>query len=230
MTSRVWALAGVLCGVVAGLAILAAVIVLAPESGATVASPSPGPSASPTAGATPPAATVASPGSSAAASGSASPGGSPAPSATRSLLHVGESAPVLAVPQVGGGFVDLGALRGHAVWLTFVAASCDACLDQLTLMSGFDARYEPNGLVVVAIDVRDSETAAAGMARKAGVTLPVGLDLDGHVQAEWDATTLPVHFFVDTEGVIRDAVAGVIGPDVAVRGLTSILPGVSVTP
>jgi hypothetical protein len=39
-----------------------------------------------------------------------------------------------------------------------------------------------------------------------------------------------VHFWIDKDGIVRDGALGGIGPDVMARGLTSIMPGVDVTP
>ncbi len=44
------------------------------------------------------------------------------------------------------------------------------------------------------------------------------------------ALALPVHFWIDTDGIVRDAALGGIGPDVMAAGLGTILPGVTVTP
>jgi hypothetical protein len=41
---------------------------------------------------------------------------------------------------------------------------------------------------------------------------------------------LPVHFWVDKDGIVRDGALGGLGPDVMATGLGSILPGVTVTP
>lgn len=97
-------------------------------------------------------------------------------------------------------------------------------------MNGFAVRYADEGLVVLAIDVEEEEGVVAAFATRFGATFPLGLDGDGSVTEAWDALALPVHFWVDAEGIVRDASLGGIGPDVMVRGLASILPGVDVTP
>ena len=45
----------------------------------------------------------------------------------------------------------------------------------------------------------------------------------------WDALALPVHFWIDKDGIVRDGALGGIGPDVMATGLKTILPGVDVT-
>jgi hypothetical protein len=41
---------------------------------------------------------------------------------------------------------------------------------------------------------------------------------------------LPVHYWIDKTGIVRDGALGGIGPDVMARGVAAILPGVTVTP
>jgi peroxiredoxin len=223
-------LAGLLSGVITGLAMLALVVALGPEPGIARATNSP--SAAPTTflgasgGPSSPASTMP-PGP----TGSAPlPSGTLGPAATTAALHVGQPAPALVVPQVGGGSIDLATLRGRPVWVSFIAASCTACVPELGLMNGFLARYSSANLVALAIDVRDDEGAAANVARQAGATFPFGLDLDGSAQRDWEAETLPAHFWIDREGIVQHAATGAIGAEAMARSLGMILPGVDVRP
>jgi cytochrome c biogenesis protein CcmG, thiol:disulfide interchange protein DsbE len=126
--------------------------------------------------------------------------------------------------------LDLADYRGKPVWVTFMASSCPSCVDDVSTMAGFEARYADTGLVTLAVDVRESEAAVAAFFEDLGVGLPVGLDSDGKVAADWGAIALPVHYWVDADGIVRDAAQGGVGPDVMARGLGTILPGVTVTP
>ena len=227
MTLRLWTAAGLLSGVLTGLVLLVLVVVFGPEPGIAreTAPPSPGPTTAATAAGTP-------------ASGSPTPGltpgagasGTHAPTAAPGALGVGGPAPVLVVPQVGGGTIDVAALRGRPVWLVFFTTSCSACVQELSLMNGYLSRYSPSGLVALGIDVGDDEGAVTNVARRAGATFPFGLDLDASAQREWDAQSLPASFWVDKDGVIRDAAAGILGAERMAAGLRQILPGVDVQP
>jgi cytochrome c biogenesis protein CcmG/thiol:disulfide interchange protein DsbE len=226
MPSRLPIIAGLLSGVLAAALIVVAIVVLAPDpapaaptrpsAGAPAVSPSP--SAIPTASSGGPSAS--------ATSASASANGS----AASANFHVGETAPPLRIPQVGGGTVDLAALRGRPVWVNFMRTDCPPCRDEFPVMNGFAARYASTNLLVVAVDIRESETIADDFARSLGATFPVGLDADGSAQSAWGAIVLPVHFWVDASGVIREGALGGIGPDLMAHGLSAILPGVNVTP
>lgn len=215
--------AGLLAGVAAAVVLVAGVLALAPE----VSGPAPSPRPSPPPSAAP--SPTSEPGVTPSAGGSTEPPTAP-PTAAGGLFHVGEVAPALVVPQVGGGTIDLAALRGKPVWVNFMATWCPPCEDEFPLMNGFAARYADTGLVVLAIDVEEDEGTVAAFAQRLGATFPLGLDADGSVADAWDAIALPVHFWVDADGVIRDGAAGGIGPDVMARGLGTILPGVDVRP
>jgi thiol-disulfide isomerase/thioredoxin len=229
MWPRLSILAGLLTGVAVALLLLAGILALAPEPGAA-ATPVPVPSisigpATPSPSPSPASPSASRAGVSPSASAPLSPGASEA-----ALFHVGEPAPALVVPQVGGGTIDLANLRGQPVWVNFMGTYCPPCLDEFPLMNGFAARYADDGLVILAIDVKEEEGAVAAFAESLSVTFPLGLDRDGSAQDRWDALVLPVHFWVDKDGIIRDGALGGIGPDIMARGLSTIMPGVDVTP
>jgi cytochrome c biogenesis protein CcmG/thiol:disulfide interchange protein DsbE len=220
MSPRIAILAGLVAGIVVAVALLGGILAFAPDS-APDATPVPSVAIA-----------TATPGATATASGS--PAGSdavePSGSAETGLFGVGAPAPPLVVPQVGGGTIDLANLKGQPVWVNFMGTYCPPCVDEFPLMNGFAARYADDGLVVLAIDVREEEGVVAAFAESLGATFPLGLDRDGAAADEWRAAAaLPVHFWVDAEGIVRDGALGGIGPDIMAQGLQTILPGVDVT-
>lgn len=220
MAARLPIVAGLVAGVAAAALLIAALVAFGPDPGAADATPSPA------VGSTSPGATTAVTIGPTRPAASASPSGS----AATGNFHVGEEAPPLAVPQVGGGTIDLVRLRGQPVWINFMATWCPPCRDEMPLMNGFASRYADTGLVVLAIDVREDEGTVASFAESVGATFPLGLDTDGAAQDAWGALALPVHFWVDAQGIVRDGALGGIGPDIMAAGLRTILPGVEVTP
>jgi thiol-disulfide isomerase/thioredoxin len=184
----------------------------------------------------PPSAAATSRATATAADGSGSPGASASAGASAfgsagdTNFHIGETAPVLSVPQVGGGTIDLAALKGKPVWVNFMQTTCPPCVVEFPLMNGFAARYADSGLVVLAVDIREEEGIVAAFAEGLEATFPLGLDSDGAAQRAWGAYGLPVHYWVDATGVVRDGALGGIGPDIMARGLETILEGVEVTP
>jgi cytochrome c biogenesis protein CcmG, thiol:disulfide interchange protein DsbE len=227
MWPRLSILAGLLAGVAAAALVIGGILFLAPEPGAAT-TPPPQPSAS--LAVLPSLLPTASPSASPPATASGSGGPRSDPSSAAALFHVGEPAPALVVPQVGGGTIDLASLRGKPVWVNFMGTYCPPCRDEFPLMSGYANRLADDGLVVIAVDVKEDEGVAAAFAESLGATFPLGLDADGSAAARWNAVALPVHFWIDKDGIIRDGALGGIGPDVMSAGLRTILPGVEVEP
>lgn len=219
-------LAGLLAGILVAVGVLAAFVFVGPDPVGLRPTPSPSLPVAASASPSPIASPSASLSSSPAASGSPSAGGSGANAA----FHIGEAAPGLSVGQLGGGQVDLTNLKGKAVWLNFMQTTCPECIDEFPVMNGFQARYEGNGLVVIAIDVREDEDKVAAFAAQLNARFPIGLDTDGTAQRAWGAIALPIHFFIDKDGIVRDGVLGGAGADAFAAGLRKVLPGVTVTP
>ena len=182
--------AGLLAGVGVAAILLLGLLALAPEP-ASMATPAPSiaQGSSPSAPSSGPPASAASTEPSTASAGASSGAG----------FHVGEPAPALVVPQVGGGTIDLALLKGKPVWVNFMATGCPPC-------------------------------TVAGFAQRFNATFPLGLDGDETAAARWGAVALPVHFWIDAKGIVRDGADGGIGAATMVHGLESILPGVDVTP
>ena len=219
MSPRTTVAAGLASGIAVAIAIIVAAVAFLPEPGIGPTGSEPPGGSGDVAG---------SPSSGPGDSGSAGP--SVVASVGDGLFHVGEPAPPLVVPQLGGGEIDLANLDGQAVWVNFMQTTCPPCVDEFPLMNGFAARYAEAGLVVIAIDIREDEGTVAAFAQSLNATFPIGLDADGTAQAAWDAAALPVHFWVDRDGIIRAGALGGIGPDIMAENLQTILPGVDVTP
>ena len=221
MASRLSIAAGLVAGVIVALVLLVAFIFVGPDPGQ--------PRASASASAPPAAEASAAPSPSALPSGGS---GSPGASGSGEVpnFHVGEPAPSLIVPQVGGGTIDLVVLKGQPVWINFMRTTSEPSKVEFPLMQGFADRYTEQGLVVIAIDIREDEESVLAFAQGLNSTLPLGLDTDGAAQQAWGAFALPMHYWIDKDGIVQDAATGGIGAETMVRGLTKILPGVEVTP
>ncbi len=145
-------------------------------------------------------------------------------------FHVGQPAPALVLPLLGGDTVDLAKLKGKPVWVNFMGTYCPPCRDEFPVMSGFQARYADTGLVVLAVDVREDDSTVQEFVGSTGAAFAVALDRDGAAQKAWGAVALPIHYWIDKDGIVRDGALGGIGPDQMAQSLQFILPGVKVTP
>ena len=137
-------------------------------------------------------------------------------------VALGDLAPSLNVSGLGDSEIDLAALKGTPVWVTFTASWCPTCRDELGLMERFAAANP--GVTLLVVDVKEPVEAVEALVDSTGITMPVGLDLDGQAQLAWNAYALPVHFFVDADGIVREYIYGGPGPDQFLAGLKTILP------
>lgn len=223
MHPRLSIVLGLMAGVAAAAVLLGGIVALAPEPGQS-ATPVPSvPDAS-----VPPGAETPSTDPGTTPIVSAAP--SPAETGGDGLFGIGRPAPPLVVPQAGGGTIDLAALRGTPVWVNFMQTFCPPCRDEFPLMNGFAVRYADEGLVVIAIDIQEDEATVIAFADELNAIFPLGLDSDGSAADTWRAIGLPVHFWVDREGIVRYGALGGIGADIMATGVASILPGVTVEP
>jgi cytochrome c biogenesis protein CcmG/thiol:disulfide interchange protein DsbE len=224
MGSRLSVVAGLVAGALVALALLAAFVFVGPDPGGKpiTAAASSSPSAAPGSSAVP--------ASASAPAVSASPAPSVGSGDVTENFHVGQPAPPLLMPQLGGGMIDLASLKGTPVWINFMQTTCPPCIDEFPRMNGFAARYGENGLVIIAIDIQEDEGTVAAFVQRLKATFPIGLDTNAAAQRAWGAYGLPVHFWIDREGIVRDGALGGIGPDIMARGVQTILPEVEVTP
>jgi thiol-disulfide isomerase/thioredoxin len=247
MSGRLAVLVGLLAGLVTAGTVMAVALVNAPQiadqlypTPPPALGPTPPPAmpslAPPSAAASPSGApsvastSVASASPSAATSAAPSGSGAPASTSGGQAFMIGEPAPPLVLPLIGGGTIELADLKGNPVWVNFMATWCEPCRDEFPLMSAFQARYEDEGLIVLGVDVREDPDVVAAFMDEVGGVFRMALDADGAAQREWGALALPIHFWIDSEGIVRDGALGGIGPDAMASALQTIMPGVEVTP
>ncbi len=76
----------------------------------------------------------------------------PAP-AVVTTADIGQAAPPLKLPQVGGGGdLDLASLKGRPVLLNFWATWCEPCRAEMPALQRAQERYRESGLVVLGVD------------------------------------------------------------------------------
>ena len=115
-------------------------------------------------------------------------------------------------------------LRGNPVWLNFWAPWCPSCLTEMPRLEGFYLANRGRGLVVMGVGVRDSPEGMRTYADELGVTYPIVVDGDGIVADQYQAVALPVHYWIDRDGFVRDWTYGEMPPDVLSASLETILP------
>ena len=120
---------------------------------------------------------------------------------------VGSRLPAVTVPLDTGGALDLQSLRGRPALLNLWATWCGPCRREMPALERL-SNAERNRLVVIAVDQGEDAKTAQAYARRFGVTFAVGVDADQQLGTVLHLAGLPSSFFIDRDGVIRDAVDG----------------------
>lgn len=143
--------------------------------------------------------------------------------AARSVL-VGGPAPDFVLPGTEGETLRLSDLRGHLVWVTFFSTWCTRCRAENPDIEAVYKEEQSAGrdLVVLAVGVAELPTTVRDYARKAGLTFPIGADIDRTVAPRYGVLTLPTHVFIDDGGAVRRFCVGALQPE-AMRRLVAEL-------
>ena len=97
-------------------------------------------------------------------------------------------------------------------------------------LEGFYLQHQRNGLVILGIGVQDSPESMRTYANEVGVSYPIVVDGDGTVANRFKAFALPVHYWIDAAGIVRDWAFGELPADLLAQSLESILgPGAPAT-
>jgi len=130
------------------------------------------------------------------------PGATPGP-----VVAIGQPAPRLQVTLTDGSLLDTADYAGQPLWINFMATWCPQCVDELPLMERYQRDYEAQ-MTIFVVDVGEDRQTVRQYFNQLNVDLPVGVDEDGAAQAAWGTYALPVHVFIDAEGVVKEIVYG----------------------
>jgi len=126
---------------------------------------------------------------------------------------VGTTLPGAIVPNVEGGSIDLAAYRGRPLIVNLWATWCGPCRREMPALERL-AKEQRGKLAVVAIDQREDPSVVQSYVKRFGVTFAVGVDDGQRLGTDLHLIGLPSSFFVDRNGIIRDAVDGEMTYDV----------------
>ena len=134
---------------------------------------------------------------------------------------VGKRLPEFSLKQLGSGEqLSSQDLRGKAVVLNFWASWCAPCIEEAPDLQAAHARYGKDDVVVLGVNVQDSEQDALAFAKEYGITYPVVRDPNLTLYRELGVRGLPETFFVNKEGIFIGVGSG---PQVGQSGTTKTL-------
>ena len=122
--------------------------------------------------------------------------------------QVSGTAPDFQTTLSSGEPVSLKDYRGKSVLLTFWATWCEPCKKEMPEIQAAYEAHKEEGLTVLAVNFGEKGGEAQAFADKMGLTFPVLLDRKINIAEQYGVVSLPVTFFIDRNGMIRERVFG----------------------
>ncbi|MCC7371566.1 MAG: TlpA family protein disulfide reductase [Chloroflexi bacterium] len=148
----------------------------------------------------------------------------PAPKSV-TTADIGQPAPALQLPLVGGGETNLEAFKGRPVVVNFWATWCEPCRAEMPALERAQQKYRDQGLAVIGVDMQERDDEIQAFLTQVGVTFPSLVDRTGEVTRQWRATGLPTTFLIDRQGIIQDVRVGPFTDEMLDDRLKKILAG-----
>jgi cytochrome c biogenesis protein CcmG, thiol:disulfide interchange protein DsbE len=124
---------------------------------------------------------------------------------------VGRPAPGFALTTFAGQPFDLEAQRGNVVVINFWASWCyPACYEEAPVLEEGWRTWRERGVVVVGVNIQDTEDKARGFLADFGLTFPNAPDPSGKVAIDFGLYGVPETFFIDRQGRIRAKHVGAV--------------------
>lgn len=126
-------------------------------------------------------------------------------------INVGDQFPDLAAAQLTGKLPDH--LAGQIVLVDFWASWCVPCARSFPVMDELQKKYGPQGFVVIAVSVDDSQSDLDQFIKKHPVSFTVVHDVTQKLVAQADIATMPSSFLVGRNGKVAFVHHGFAGDE-----------------
>ena len=77
---------------------------------------------------------------------------------------------------------------------------CHNCLDEAPVLERAWEKYKDLGVILVGVDIWDSETDARAFMKEFGITYPNGPDPNGKIAIEYGVSGVPETWFLNKDG------------------------------
>lgn len=118
-------------------------------------------------------------------------------------VRAGLRAPDFQVVDIEGAPVQLSDLRGKVVLLNFWGTWCGPCRREMPELQAAYERYADDGLVIVALAVRDEAELVRAFREEFGLTFTLALDEEERISSTYKVPGQPSTFIIDQHGVIQ---------------------------
>lgn len=120
----------------------------------------------------------------------------------------GQATPALSLPSQDGPRWDLSSARGKVVVLNFWASWCEPCRTEMPSLELLAQRHDAEGLLVLAVNFRETDAAVQRFLQTMPITLPILRDRDGAAARAFQVRVFPTTVLVGRDGRVVLSVVG----------------------
>ncbi len=121
---------------------------------------------------------------------------------------LGKPAPDFQFTSLDEQPISLSDLQGSPVLINFWATWCGPCRGEMPYLQQIYEKWQIRGLVLLAINIGESSSDVEEFMQSQGLSLPVLLDGDGAIAAQYGIEAIPATFFIDSGGIIQEVMVG----------------------
>ncbi|SMP41335.1 peroxiredoxin family protein [Anoxynatronum buryatiense] len=124
-------------------------------------------------------------------------------------IFQGNRAPDFTLYDLEGNQVCLEDLRGNQVVLNFWHMGCPPCVMEKKEIQAFQEAHEDKNILILSINIRDSQQAVEAYMEENSYTFPVLFDTnDNFAAVEYRVRATPTSVFIDEDGLVKHRVEG----------------------
>lgn len=125
------------------------------------------------------------------------------------------------------GRFQLAERRDRVVVVNFWASWCIPCREEAPVLEAAWRAYRDRGVVIVGVNVQDSEPAARAFIETFELTFPNGPDPGGRIAIDYGVYGIPETFVIGRDGLIAYKHVGVVAPPTLDGRIQGALQGVA---
>jgi cytochrome c biogenesis protein CcmG/thiol:disulfide interchange protein DsbE len=134
------------------------------------------------------------------------------------------ASPSLALTDLDGAQIALRDFAGHPLWIIFWKTACEPCEAEAPDVAAAYADHRSDGLVVLGIDVWDTAAAVGDYAHEHDLAYPIAIDSSTAFKAAYGVWGAPTHYFIGSDGIIRDRYFGPMTAAMIAESLGRVVP------
>jgi len=125
-------------------------------------------------------------------------------------LDVGQKAPDFSAAGLDGKTQRLSTVTAasRATVVYFWASWCPPCIGEFLELENLSRKLKDQGMTLLSINFKETALTAKTFAEEAGASIPVLLDTDGKIAAQFLVWPLPAIFVLDAKGIVRHKIIG----------------------